>query len=212
MTATVLGIFAGGASIEHGIFEILRGNVVPAGLMIQSMGPPCDPLTVWHGCEPAMTVLSSYLTTGILAILIGAATMVWSAAFVQKRGGGLVLMAVSGPMLLFGGGIFPPLIAIVSGAMGTRIRRQPYRGTGTTGAFTRIFARLWPGTLIVLSAWLLGQWVVGYFFNEFIQSAGLVFPLLIIALLLLSVASAIARDNAAGLPPRATVAAKSEGA
>lgn len=40
ISATVLGLTAGGAGIEHGVFEILQGNTRPEGLMISSIGPP----------------------------------------------------------------------------------------------------------------------------------------------------------------------------
>jgi len=35
---------------------------LPEGLLINSMGPPC---------EPAITILPSFLITGILAVVIG---------------------------------------------------------------------------------------------------------------------------------------------
>lgn len=110
ITAAVLGVFAGGASIEHGIYEILQGNLRPAGLMINSMGPPCQPESVWHACEPAMTIIPSFLISGIVAAAIGAFVLVWSIAFIQKKHGGLIVILASVLMLLFGGGIFPPLI------------------------------------------------------------------------------------------------------
>jgi hypothetical protein len=55
--ATWLGIAAGIAGLENGYFEILQGYTRPEGLMIASMGPPCDPEVVWNACEPAMTIL-----------------------------------------------------------------------------------------------------------------------------------------------------------
>ena len=196
ITASVLGLFAGGASIEHGIYEILQGGLRPAGLMINSMGPPCQPESVWHLCEPAMTILPSFLFTGILAAAIGAFFMLWSLAFVQRKGGGLVLILSSIPMLLFGGGIFPPLIGVTAGAVGTRISRGTDRGrTGRPGVFVRITSHLWPWTLIILAVWLLGQWLVGTFFNDFLMEGGFVFPILIIGLLVLSVLSSIAHDR-----------------
>jgi len=55
--ATWFGVAAGIAGLEHGYFEILQGNTKPEGLMIFSMGPPCDPEAIWNRCEPAMTVI-----------------------------------------------------------------------------------------------------------------------------------------------------------
>jgi hypothetical protein len=204
ITASVLGLFAGGAGIEHGIYEILQGNVRPDGLMINSMGPPCRPEAVWHACEPAMTILPSFLITGILAVVVGSFVILWSLAFVQRKRGGLILMLASILMLLFGGGIFPPLIGIVGGAVGTRISRRPARGrTRPPGAFSRILSRLWPWTLVVLAAWLLGQWLVGHFFNDFLMGSGFFIPILVIGLLVLSVLTATAHDSVHGDGSRA---------
>ena len=200
--ASVFGLFAGGASIEHGIYEILRGNVRPQGLMINSMGPPCQPEAVWHRCEPAMTILPSFLITGILAAAIGAFFVLWSLAFVQRKGGGLVLIISSIPMLLFGGGIFPPLIGIVAGAVGTRVgRRSASSSTRRPGALVRIASRLWPWTLVVLAGWLLGQWLVGLFFNDLLMGSGFAVPIFIIGLLVLSPLTAMAHDRVRAEPP-----------
>jgi len=201
-TASVLGLFGGGASIEHGIYEILRGNVRPQGLMINSMGPPCQPEAVWHRCEPAMTILPSFLITGILAVAIGAFFILWSLAFVQRKAGGLVLIFSSIPMLLFGGGIFPPLIGIVAGAVGTRINRTAAFGPNNRpGVIVRITSRLWPWTLIVLAGWLLGQWLVGYLFNDLLMASGFAAPILIIGLLVSSLLTAMAYDRTRAEPP-----------
>jgi hypothetical protein len=139
--ATVFGTIAGAAGMEHGTFETLQGDVEPGGLVIASMGPPCQADGVWHGCEPAMTIIPSFLVTGIL----GLAVLVWAAAFVQRRNGGLVLMALSVLMLLVGGGIFPPAIGLIGGAAGTRIN-APLSGQRASrpGGVSRFLARLWP--------------------------------------------------------------------
>ena len=196
ITATVVGLFAGGASVEHGIYEILQGNLRPEGLMISSMGPPCQPEAVWHLCEPALTILPNFLVTGILAVTIGAFFMVWSLAFVQRRGGGLVMILSAVPMLLFGGGIFPPFIGILGGIVGIRLHRAAGASrTRRPGVFFRLLARLWPWALIILAAWLLGQWLVGYYFNDFLMGTGFFIPLFIVGLLALSLLSAVARDR-----------------
>ena len=64
-----LGIAAGLAGLEHGYFEILQGNTRPPSLAFPSMGPPCDPAVAWSACEPAMSILPSFLLTGVLALL-----------------------------------------------------------------------------------------------------------------------------------------------
>ena len=192
--AMVFGIFAGGASIEHGVFEILQGPARPESIMIASMGPPCDPALVWNACEPAITVIPSFLVSGILSVTVGLITLIWALAFLNRKRGGLVLLGLSIVMLLVGGGIFPPLIGIVGGAVGTRIDRQ-LKPPGRAAGF---FAALWPWTMIVFSVWLLAQWIVGYFFNDFILNSIwgiLLIPVLIILLIVLSPIAAFAYDK-----------------
>jgi hypothetical protein len=131
--ASLLGVFAGIGGPEHGVFEIIRGNVRPETIVFASMGPPCQPEEVWHACEPAMSVIPNYLVTGILDTIVGLAVIAWSAAFVHRKHGGLVLILLSIALLLVGGGLFPPLIGVVAGVIGTRInapiQRQPTRLT-----------------------------------------------------------------------------------
>jgi hypothetical protein len=146
ISATVLGLTAGVAGIEHGIFEFLQGNVKPEGLMISSIGPPCVPELSWNQCEPAMTVIPSFLITGILAVIFGLIVTVWSAFFVHRKRGGLILILLCVPMLLFGGGIFPPIIGVIAGALGTRIHKplKP-RESRLTGGLAAGWACGWVG-------------------------------------------------------------------
>jgi hypothetical protein len=195
ITATVLGLTAGGAGIEHGIFEMLQGDARPEGLMIASIGPPCVPELSWNACEPAMTVIPSFLITGILALILGVMVMVWSAFSVQKRHGGLVLILLSIPLLLFGGGIFPPLIGIVAGTLGTRIRKplNP-EGSHLSGGLLRFLAVLWPWSLALYVLWVLGQWVIGHFFNDWLLANGYIVIVMVLGTLLLTVVTTYAHD------------------
>ena len=195
ITASVLGLTAGGAGIEHGIFEMIQGNAIPEGLMIASMGPPCVAELSWNQCEPAMTVIPSFLMTGILAIVFGVIIMVWSAFFVQKKHGGLVLILLSIPLLLFGGGIFPPLIGIIAGALGTRINKplNP-EGSRLSGGVLRFLAILWPWSLTLFVLWVLGQWVIGHFFNDWLLANGYLIIVMVLGTLALTVVTSYARD------------------
>ena len=64
VVASLFGVFAGFGGIEHGAFEILQGNVIPEGIMISSIGPPCEVDQVWNACEPALTVISNGYHSG----------------------------------------------------------------------------------------------------------------------------------------------------
>lgn len=186
------GIAAGIAGIEHGYFEILQGNTRPESLMIASMGPPCVPTEIWNACEPAMTIIPNFLVTGILAIIFGLAILIWSIAFIQRKHGGVVLILLSIALLMFGGGLFPPLIGIAGGIAGLKINKS--LGNKHPGKFLQLIAMLWPWPLVIFMTWILGQWVVGYFFNDFMQQAMYFGVLLILTMLPLSVITAYAHD------------------
>jgi hypothetical protein len=191
IVASLLGVFAGFGGPGHGYFEILRGSVKPDSLMIASMGPPCDPEAVWHACEPAMTVVPSFLVTGILATIVGMVTMIWAAAFVHRKHGGRVLIVLSIALLLVGGGIFPPVIGIIAGAVATRINSPLTRRPGSVLCF---LSKLWPWALVGFFVWAFGQFVVGCFFNDLLMQSGFLSPLLMLGLLVLSILSGYAYD------------------
>ena len=190
--STWFGIAAGIAGIEHGYFEILQGDSRPESLMIASMGPPCEPTEIWNACEPAMTIIPNFLVTGILAIFFGLAILIWSVAFIQRKNAGVVLILLSMALLLFGGGLFPPLIGIVGGIAGLKINKS--LGDKQPGRILQLTTRLWPWPLVIFMIWVLGQWVVGYFFNDFMQQAMYFGVILILAMLPLSVMTAYAFD------------------
>ncbi len=192
--ATWFGIAAGVAGLEHGYFEILQGNTRPAGVMIVSMGPPCVPEEVWNACEPALTIIPNFLISGILSVILGLSIIIWSAKFIHRKHGGIVLLLLSLALLLFGGGIFPPLIGLVGGVAGTQINRSlPHKPSQVT----RWAARLWPWPLVLFMVWVLGQFPVGYFFNDFLKSIMVLGMVLILTMLPLSVYTGYAHDAVA---------------
>jgi hypothetical protein len=190
--AAWLGVVAGIAGLEHGYFEILRGNEKPESLMIASIGPPCVPEEAWNACEPAMTIIPNFLITGILAVILGLLILLWSGAFVQRRSGGVILILLSVMLLLFGGGIFPPLIGIVGGLAGLKINKPLTRKT--PGGTLRFFSNLWPWPLVVFLIWILGQFPIGTLFNDFMQDLMYFGLILIFVTLPLSVYTAYAHD------------------
>ncbi|CAG0993559.1 hypothetical protein ANAEL_02445 [Anaerolineales bacterium] len=186
------GVTAGIAGLEHGYFEILQGNTRPMALAFPSWGPQqCDPTKIWHACEPAMSILPNFLVTGILAMLLSLAIIIWAGWFVQRKQGGLILVLLSIALLLFGGGFFPPIIALVGGLAGTKINKPLSK---QPGSITRLAAKLWPWPLAIFLTWVLGQFPFGYFFNDFLKSIMYFGMLLILTSLPLSVYTAYAHD------------------
>jgi len=98
-------------------------------------------------------------------------------------------------LLLFGGGLFPPLIGIIGGVVGAKIHSPlPWWRARSSSPGVRLLASLWPWALIVYLAWVLGQWVVGYFFNDWLMRNGFLIFLLVLGPLVLSVFAAPAHD------------------
>jgi len=193
-----LGILAGLAGLEHGYFEFIQGNIPAPSLVFPSMGPPCVPERIWNACEPALTVLPNLMAAGILTLLLGLLIILWSVFFIQRKHGGVVLILLSILLLLSGGGIFPPLFGIIGGATGMQINRSlPDKAPS---GIQRLAAKLWPWPLAILVAWLLGQFLVGYLFNDFLKSIMGFGLLLILSMLPLSVYTAYASDVIHAVP------------
>lgn len=163
ITSAAMGALMGLAGIEHGIGEILQGNITPSGLMIRSW--PESAFFRSLGGEPALTVLPSLLLTGTLALLFSLLFTAWCLYCKSRGRRGLGMMVLAVPMLLFGGGIFPPLLGFLIGAVSALLpggRPALARGwrKGLAKAWPEIFTAccaawlaLFPGTAILGFLW-----------------------------------------------------------
>jgi hypothetical protein len=202
VTVSTFGVLAGWAGIEHGIGEVLQGNVAPDGVMIQSW-PESELFAILTG-EPAMTIVPNLLATGILAILISLVFLVWALMFVQRKNGGLVLILLSVVMLIVGGGFGPPILGVILGVAATRIG-APLRWwrTHLSSGSRRFLAKVWPWSLVAgVIAWLLllpGTILLDFFFGvNDLNFVVLILTLLVLCafgLLLLTVFTGFAYDS-----------------
>jgi len=119
VAASAIGIFTGLGGASHGPGEMLQGNVAPSEIVIKAW----PGLAALNG-EPAMTVVPSFLVTGVLTIIFGLLVAIWAAKFVQRKNGGLVLILLVIMMLLVGGGLVPPIFGVIAGIVGTRIKHS----------------------------------------------------------------------------------------
>jgi hypothetical protein len=147
MVASTLGVLVGLAGIEHGILEVLQGHVRPESLMIDAIGPS---QRLWeHAAETALTIVPSFLVSGILAIIVGLALVVWAAAFVHTRFGPGVLLLLSIVLFLVGGGFAPILLSLLAFAAATRIWKPlGWWRSFLPASVRRFMARLWPWVLV----------------------------------------------------------------
>lgn len=120
VVTAVFGTLAGIAGIEHGVGEILQGNVRPEGLMILSW--PGSPFFKILGGEPAMTLVPNLLLSGLLSVALSLLMIVWVLRYAHRPLGGIGLMAISLALLLVGGGFGPPVLAIIVALAVSRIR------------------------------------------------------------------------------------------
>jgi len=179
-TVSTFGALAGLMGIEHGIGETLQGNTAPSGIMILSW-PESEFFRILAG-EPAMTIVPNLLVTGILAILLSLAYLIWTILMVHRKNGGLVLILLSIAMLLVGAGFGPPLLGIIIGAAATRINRPltGWRAHRSSG-FLRTLGKSWPWTFSVcILAWLYlfpVSTILAYYFgvNDPYLVSGLIF-------------------------------------
>ena len=116
-----LGVIFGISGISHGFFEVLQGNAPTGGLFISAIG---EAQKMWpHGNEYAFTLIPNFLITGIAAMMVGLAIIIWSLGFVHKKNGPTIFFLLFVLLLLVGGGVaqilFFPWIWLVS----TRINK-----------------------------------------------------------------------------------------
>jgi hypothetical protein len=120
IAALIIGIIAGFIGMEHGYHEILHRDLPFHGILFDAISGTSFsnlPTSQWSGW-PALTLIQNFLITGIFAILVSLAVMVWAAFFVQRKKGGLIMVLLSIFMLLVGGGFIPPLFGIIAGVIG----------------------------------------------------------------------------------------------
>jgi hypothetical protein len=178
-----MGGWMGLAGIEHGIGEILQGSVIPQGVMILSW-PDSLFFRVYNG-EPAMTILPDMRLTGILAVIFSLLYIGTAVFLAGRRHGGLIMILLTIPMLLFGAGLFPPVLGVLIGLAATRLHAR--QGVQTGGALRQFLGRNWHWFFsLLIAAWLMllpGMGALDYFFG--IDNPGLLLLIMAAAFMLL---------------------------
>lgn len=193
-----MGVFMALAGVEHGVGEMLQGSAAASGLVFPSW-PDSEFLEVVAG-EPAMSVIPNLLVTGILAILISLAALVWSTVYIGRKQGAPVLLLLSIILLLAGGGFGPPLLGIILTIAATRINApltwwRDHIGIG----LRRFLGKAWlPVFIACLIAWLMlfpGTSILSMFLTLDGPSLIPVLALCAFGFLLLAIVTALAGDS-----------------
>lgn len=201
IVASTFGVLVGLAGIEHGLFEMLQGNVRPDSWLFAAIGPA---QRFWeHGTEHAVTVVPNLFVTGILAMIVGLLVAAWSVWFVQRKYGAGVLLLLSILLFLVGGGFAPIFMAIAAAVTATRINKPlTWWRTHIPAVIQTFLAWLWPWSLIafvlvfVLSVEMA---IFGYPFVSFFgadKTLSIVWNManVMLALILLAPFTAVAHD------------------
>jgi hypothetical protein len=148
--AATLGVMFAISGISHGFFETLQGNTPTNGVIIDAIS---ESTRMWiHGNETAFTLIPNFLITGIAAISVSLAIIIWSVGFVHTKHGATVFLLLFVLLFLVGGGIGQVVFFTVGWAFATRINKpltwwQKVLPDGIRG----VLARVWPWTLAASS-------------------------------------------------------------
>jgi hypothetical protein len=149
-----LGVIFGIGGMSHGFFEVLQGNTATNGYVIDAIG---EANRMWlHGNEPAFTIIPNFLITGIAAMLVGGAIIIWSAGFMHKKHASLIFLSLFILLFLVGGGIAQVIFFTIGWALSTRIRKPLnwWRKILSAG-MRRFLSKLWRPFLIASSLFIL---------------------------------------------------------
>ena len=118
LVVAAFGTLCGLTGIIAGIFEVLQGHNPTNGLVISTIGPEYAMFRDFTYF--AVTIVPSFMVTGILAIISSTLVVLWSVRYVQGKHGVLILLTLSLAQMLVGGGWVIDL-AIISCILATRI-------------------------------------------------------------------------------------------
>jgi hypothetical protein len=162
-----LGALLGISSMDHGVLEMMQGDVPTPGSFLKALGPGHS-WTLWvHGSEPAFTIVHNFLLTGMLATAMGILLIVWSAGFIDRRYGPTIFLLISIASFLTGGGLAQVLLFTLTWATATRIHAPLRLWQRILPARLRtVLARMWSPALISAAILFLAALeiaTIGYF-------------------------------------------------
>lgn len=118
---STLGIILGISGFCHGFFEALQGYTPTDGMLIHAIG---EAQRMWeYGNEPAFTLIPNFLITGLAAMLVSIAAVIWSVGFMERKNGASVFLLLFVLLVLVGGGIGQIIIFTMGWAFATRINK-----------------------------------------------------------------------------------------
>jgi len=158
--SSILGVYGGFLGFEHGIGEILQGNIAVPAMRINAYGSAGLPFPFGH--EPAMTLLPTYLLSGLAAAFIALLIMIWSAFFANQKPAPIVLLLFS-ILLLFVGGGYGPIPMLILAVLAGAIARSPFGILRKIPYSIHLFLALsWKWFVAMIFIIILASILIGY--------------------------------------------------
>jgi hypothetical protein len=198
-TASVIGVFFGLLSgVNHGIFEILQGNLPTSGLVINAIG---EAQRFWpEGTEPAFTLIPNYCLTGIVSILVGITIVIWSLRRLEDKQGPVVYLGLFILSFLVGGGMGQAFFFIPASIFLMRRGKFPRWLPQRSRPF---LSQLWPAVLVLaVLTMLVGLemaifgWLPGVSNSAQLHNLNMLFVFGSLLLFILTFIAASAREDA----------------
>ena len=193
-TAILFSIFGAFFGLEHGIGEVLQGNISTQGLKIYAYSAPG--LVFPFGREPALSVVPNYLISGILTILFGLIIIIWSAKLIQMKYGAFGLFGLSLILFLTGGG-FGPFTTLIFASI-TALKKNsnfiwwkrllPFR-------LRTFIAKLFPYVTILFLLWIPFELILGLFFGIGYPYPGYLLAYIFPFIIIINILTAFSHDS-----------------
>jgi hypothetical protein len=169
--ASTLGILVGLAGVEHGILEILQGNVRPDSIMTNAIGPNQK---LWeYATETVLTIVPNMLISGILSIIFGILVTIWAYAYLGKKFSAVVLILLSIVLFLVGGGFAPIFLTILAFIAAVRVNKPlKFWQSVAPSDLRNLVAKLWPWTLVISVISFLVAVEIAIFGNPLLSLVG----------------------------------------
>jgi hypothetical protein len=131
--------------------------------MIAAIGP--DQRFWVYGEETALTVIPSFLISGIFSVILGVIVTVWAIGFIDLKYGALVLMLLSLALFLVGGGFAPIFMALIASLAASRIQKPlKFWRAVLLDPLRKFLGRIWK--------WVLIAFVIIFVFSVIVATFG----------------------------------------
>lgn len=164
INVATIGVIFGIGGMSHGFFETLQGNTPTGGLLIHAISAG-NSWTRWtEGGEAAFTIIPNFLVTGITAMIVGLAIIIWSIRFIHTQRGPLIFLLLFILLFFVGGGIGQVAFFVPAWLVATRIHKPlSWWQNVLPPSVHSVLAVVWPWVLAVASVLILIALIIAVF-------------------------------------------------